>query len=197
MPKVVELLHFIDVVICSLMLYSTAKNQIYFSRRKIKIYQIGFQLWMQTLWGRNKKMCWCYWRLPSHHQPPNFSWKWEQPWFFFLSLHDIWNQCLGCLWIWLTIYFFWCDCTRKMQWPKVAFERNSIFDQVAAFNTGFLSVWRCSIHIFWCKLIPIVGSQRDDRTQDAFNFFLSQLRIRKEMKFGLLQTKWCVLKNNL
>jgi hypothetical protein len=30
-------------------------------------------------------------------------------------------------------------------------------------------------------LVPFVGSQRDDPTQDAFNFFLSQLRIRIEM----------------
>ncbi|KAI2492823.1 nuclease [Fragilaria crotonensis] len=33
--------------------------------------------------------------------------------------------------------------------------------------------------------------------QDAFNFFLSQLRIRIEMAFGLLQTKWCVLSRPL
>ena len=46
-------------------------------------------------------------------------------------------------------------------------------------------------------LVPFVGSQRDDQTQDAYNFFLSQLRIRIEMAFGLLQTKWAVLKRNL
>ena len=46
-------------------------------------------------------------------------------------------------------------------------------------------------------LVPFVGSQRDHPTQDTFNFFLSQLRIRIEMAFGLLQTKWCVLKKNL
>jgi hypothetical protein len=43
-------------------------------------------------------------------------------------------------------------------------------------------------------LVLFVGSQRDDPTQDKFNFFLSQLRIRIEMAFGLLQKKWCVLK---
>ena len=37
-------------------------------------------------------------RFHSHTQPPNFSLKWQKPWFiFFRSLHDLWNQCSGCL----------------------------------------------------------------------------------------------------
>ena len=46
-------------------------------------------------------------------------------------------------------------------------------------------------------LAPFTGSQRKDAGKDAFNFFLSQLRIRIEMAFGLLQTKWCVLNRPL
>jgi hypothetical protein len=46
-------------------------------------------------------------------------------------------------------------------------------------------------------LIPFVGSQRQDRTKDAFNFFLSQLRIRIENSFGLLTTKWRILRRPL
>ena len=38
-------------------------------------------------------------------------------------------------------------------------------------------------------LIPFIGSHREDRVKDAFNFFLSQLRIRIENAFGLLTTK--------
>ena len=45
--------------------------------------------------------------------------------------------------------------------------------------------------------MPFTGSQRDDSGQDAFNFFLSQVRIRIEMAFGLLQTKWGVLNKPL
>ena len=77
---------------------------------------------------------------------------------------------------------------------QVAFERTSIFDRVAAFNTGFYLVGDAAYTLSDVMLVPFVCSQRDDPTQDTFNFFLSQLRIRIEMAFGLLQTKWCVLK---
>jgi hypothetical protein len=80
---------------------------------------------------------------------------------------------------------------------QVAFERTSIFDRVAAFKTGFYLVGDAAYTLSDVMLVPFVGSQRDDPTQDTFNFFLSQLRIRIEMAFGLLQTKWCVLKKNL
>ncbi len=42
-------------------------------------------------------------------------------------------------------------------------------------------------------LVPFTGSQRDDLGKDAFNFFLSQVRIPIEIAFGLLQTKWGIL----
>ena len=35
-------------------------------------------------------------------------------------------------------------------------------------------------------LIPFTGIERSDKAQDAFNFYLSQLRIRVEMAFGSL-----------
>ena len=43
-------------------------------------------------------------------------------------------------------------------------------------------------------LVPFTGSQRDDKDQDAFNYYLSHLRIRIEMAFG---RKFRVLKRNL
>ena len=46
-------------------------------------------------------------------------------------------------------------------------------------------------------LIPFVGSHRDDIAKDAYNFFLSQLRIRVEMSFGLLVRKWGILQQKL
>ena len=46
-------------------------------------------------------------------------------------------------------------------------------------------------------LVPFVGSQRDDANLDAFNFYLSQLRIRIEMSFGRLVRKWQILKSKL
>ena len=46
-------------------------------------------------------------------------------------------------------------------------------------------------------LTPFTGSQRSDSTKDAYNFFLSQVRIRIEMAFGLFTTKWQLLKQPL
>ena len=46
-------------------------------------------------------------------------------------------------------------------------------------------------------LVPFVGSQRNIAAQDAFNFYLSQLRIRVEMAFGRLVRKWAILQGKL
>jgi len=43
-------------------------------------------------------------------------------------------------------------------------------------------------------LTPFFGSEKTDSVNnDTFNYFLSQLRIRIEMAFGLLVTKWRIL----
>ena len=46
-------------------------------------------------------------------------------------------------------------------------------------------------------LTLFTGSQRLNPSKDAINFFLSQVRIRIEMAFGLLTNKWQVLKETL
>ena len=46
-------------------------------------------------------------------------------------------------------------------------------------------------------LTPFTGSQRNDENRDAFNYYLSQLRIRIEMAFGLLVGKFRILKGKL
>ena len=43
-------------------------------------------------------------------------------------------------------------------------------------------------------LIPFIGSQCQDRTKDAFNLFLSQLHIQIKNAFGLLTSKWRILR---
>ena len=43
-------------------------------------------------------------------------------------------------------------------------------------------------------LTPFTGSQRLDQGKDAFNFYLSQVRIRIEMAFGQLTNKFRILK---
>jgi len=46
-------------------------------------------------------------------------------------------------------------------------------------------------------LIPFTGIERSDKAQDAFNFYLSQLRIRVEMAFGRLTNKFRILKGSI
>ena len=46
-------------------------------------------------------------------------------------------------------------------------------------------------------LIPFTDSQRDNQSNDAYNFYISQLRIRIEMAFGLLVSKFRILKTPL
>jgi hypothetical protein len=48
----------------------------------------------------------------------------------------------------------------------------------------------CTEHL----LTPFMGTSRCNTENDAYNFFLSQLRIRIEMAFGRLVTKWRILR---
>lgn len=43
-------------------------------------------------------------------------------------------------------------------------------------------------------ITPFSGSQRDDPANDAYNFYLSQIRIKIEMAFGHMTTKWRILR---
>jgi hypothetical protein len=46
-------------------------------------------------------------------------------------------------------------------------------------------------------LIPYSGATKLNPSRDAFNFFLSQLRIRIEQAFGMLVMKWRIFKRPL
>jgi hypothetical protein len=45
--------------------------------------------------------------------------------------------------------------------------------------------------------VPFTGGDRQSADKDTFNYFLSQLRIRIEMAFGLLTNKWRILRKHL
>ena len=46
-------------------------------------------------------------------------------------------------------------------------------------------------------LIPFSGADRLDQHKTVFNFYLSQIRIRIEMSFGLLTSKFRIFRSNL
>ena len=51
----------------------------------------------------------------------------------------------------------------------------------------------CSVHL----LTPFSGEEKNDPRKDAYNFHLSQLRIRIEQTFGYMTTKWRISKRPL
>jgi DDE superfamily endonuclease len=51
----------------------------------------------------------------------------------------------------------------------------------------------CSEHV----LTPFSGESRKNPTKDTYNYYISQLRTRIEMAFGLLTTKWRILRSPL
>jgi hypothetical protein len=80
---------------------------------------------------------------------------------------------------------------------QTAFERTSLYQLVANLPPGYYLAADAAYTLTEKCLVPFTGSQREDKNKDAFNFFLSQLRIRIEMAFGLLTNKWGILRKNL
>ena len=51
----------------------------------------------------------------------------------------------------------------------------------------------CSEHL----LTPFSGDEKKDQQKDAYNFYLSQIRIQVEMMFGRFVNKWRIFKRPL
>ena len=76
---------------------------------------------------------------------------------------------------------------------QVAFERTPLYDYVQNVPPGYYLIGDAAYTVGESLLTPFTGGHRNDPIKDAYNFFLSQLRIRIEMAFGLLTNKWRVL----
>mmetsp|Transcript_29069 Transcript_29069/g.33769 ORF Transcript_29069/g.33769 Transcript_29069/m.33769 type:complete len:115 (+) Transcript_29069:408-752(+) len=59
---------------------------------------------------------------------------------------------------------------------------------------GCYSVGDAAFMLLETLLVPFIGSQKLQQHNDAFNFYMSQMRIRIEMAFGRLVRKFGVLK---
>jgi hypothetical protein len=77
-----------------------------------------------------------------------------------------------------------------MQWPFVRhlFSLSSTHCHLFFFVAG-----DCAYTLTEHMVTPYSGPQRYLAKCDNFNFFLSQLRIRIEMAYGLMVTKWSIL----
>jgi DDE superfamily endonuclease len=80
---------------------------------------------------------------------------------------------------------------------QVAFERTPLWHYIRHLPAGYFLIGDAAYSVGESMLTPFTGGHRNDPIKDAFNFFLSQLRIRIEMAFGLLTNKWRILHSPL
>ena len=80
---------------------------------------------------------------------------------------------------------------------QVAFKRTSLPAVLAKLPSGMYVAVDAAYMLTETCMFPFTGSQRKDKDKDAFNFYLSQLRIQIEMAFGLMTNKWLILRRNL
>jgi len=76
-----------------------------------------------------------------------------------------------------------------------AYRRTSLPDLVEALPLGVFIVADCAYIVTEHLLTPFYGSQRFDKKNDNYNFFISQLRIKIERAFGIMVTKWRILRS--
>ena len=76
-------------------------------------------------------------------------------------------------------------------------KESGLFVKIQALPAGFVCVCDCA-YMATEQMIPTFGGDLAlRRDNDNFNFFLSQLRIRIEMAFGLMTKKWGILNRPL
>ena len=80
---------------------------------------------------------------------------------------------------------------------QVAFERTPLLQFIRDLPAGYFLIGDAAYSVGESMLTPFTGGHRNDPIKDAYNFFLSQLRIRIEMAFGLLTNKWRILHSPL
>lgn len=78
-----------------------------------------------------------------------------------------------------------------------AFRNCSLFNVVESLPEAYYLVGDNAYTITNHLLTPYSGNQGGDVYNDSFNFHLSQIRIRVEQAFGLLVSKWRILKRSM
>lgn len=80
---------------------------------------------------------------------------------------------------------------------QVAYELLPIRDIIESLPDGLYIVADAAYMLTDHVLVPFTGGDRQFPEKDTFNYFLSQLRIRIEMAFGLFTNKWRVCRKPL
>jgi hypothetical protein len=75
-----------------------------------------------------------------------------------------------------------------------AIKKTSLLTWIEKLPPGYFVACDCAYSISEHLIGPYSGPECFLDKSDAFNFYLSQLRIRIEMAFGIMVTKWRILK---
>jgi len=78
-----------------------------------------------------------------------------------------------------------------------AFRKTSLSQTIRNFPAGKFIIGDNSYVCLEHLLTPFSGDKKRDPCKDAYNFYLSQLRIRVEQTFGFMTTKWQILRKPL
>ncbi|KAE8999706.1 hypothetical protein PF005_g15471 [Phytophthora fragariae] len=80
---------------------------------------------------------------------------------------------------------------------SIAFKKWKLSDEILALPSGFYCVADNAYPLSDSLLVPHNKLEIKSKKHSDFNFYLSQLRIRIEMAFGLLVNKWQIFKRAL
>jgi hypothetical protein len=75
----------------------------------------------------------------------------------------------------------------------VTYKLTNLQDIIENFAPGAFIVGDAAYLLMEHLLVPYTGTSKQNPDKDSYNFYLSQLRIRIKMSFGLLTTKWKIL----
>ena len=90
-------------------------------------------------------------------------------------------------------FIFLCLAAPGKTNDSVAIRKTLLPAWLDALPPGYFTAADCAYSITEHLVAPYSGPQQYIEAYDNFNFYLSQLRIRIEMAFGLLVTKWQIL----
>jgi hypothetical protein len=79
----------------------------------------------------------------------------------------------------------------------VAYELTNLRDVIEKFAPGAFIAGDAAYLLTEHLLVPYTGTDKQNPDKDSYNFYLSQLRIRIEMSFGMFTTKWRILRRKL
>jgi hypothetical protein len=79
----------------------------------------------------------------------------------------------------------------------VAYKATGLHETIDKLPSGLYVAGDAAYMLTEHLLVPFTRSCREDPGKDSYNFYLSQLRIRIEMSFGLSTTKWQCLQKKL